>query len=110
MRDVFYRKVEGRTYVAPQFGKEILLKVGADIETKGSVVMSKEAMEELEISENDIVEIYGAWMQKAKAILSQEKDITLIRMDKKIREALPVAIGQTAGVRREHQAKAKTRG
>ncbi len=110
MRDVFYRKVEGMTYVAPQYGKEILLKVGADIETEGSVAMSKEAMEELEISENDIVEIYGAWMQKAKAILSQEKDITLIRMDKKIREALPVAMGQTVGVRKEHQDKAKTRG
>ena len=100
MRDVFYRKVEGRTYVAPQFGKEILLKVGADVETEGSVAVSKEAMEELEILENDIVEIYGAWMQKAKAILSQEKDITLIRMDKKIREALPVAIGQAVGVRK----------
>ena len=110
MRDVFYRKVEGMTYVAPQYGKEILLKVGADIETEGSVAMSKEAMEELEISGNDIVEIYGAWMQKAKATLSQEKDITLIRMDKKIRETLPVAIGQTIGVRKEHQAKAKTRG
>jgi hypothetical protein len=110
MRDVFYRKVEGRTYVAPQYGKEILLKVGADWETKGSVAMSKEAMEELEISENDAVEIYGAWTQKAKAVLSREKDITLIRMDKEIREALPVAIGQTVGVRKEYQAKAKTRG
>ena len=103
MRDVFYRKVEGMTYVAPQYGKEILLKVGADIEADGSVAMSKEAMEELEISENDIVEIYGAWMQKAKAILSKEKDITMIRMDKKIREALPVAIGQTVGVRKKYR-------
>jgi len=102
MRDVFYRKVEGMTYVAPQYGKEILLKVGADIEAEGSIAMSKEAMEELEISENDIVEIYGAWMQKAKAILSKEKDITIIRMDKKIREALPVAIGQTVGVRKKY--------
>lgn len=110
MRDVFYKNVEGRTYVAPQYGKEILLKVGTDIESKGFVAMSKEAMEELEISENDIVEIYGAWMQKAKAIFSQEKDITLVRMDKKIREALPVALGQTVGVRKEYQAKAKTRG
>jgi hypothetical protein len=103
MKDVFYRKVEGRTYAAPQYGKEILLKVGADIEADGSVAMSKEAMEGLEISENDIVEIYGAWMQKAKAILSKEKDITLIRMDKKIREALPVAIGQTVGVRKKYR-------
>lgn len=103
MRDVFYRKVEGRTYAAPQYGKEILLKVGADIEADGSVAMSKEALEELEISENDIVEIYGAWMQKAKAILSKEKDITMIRMDKKIREALPVAIGQTVGVREKYR-------
>lgn len=103
MKDVFYRKVEGRTYVAPQFGKEILLKVGADIETEGCVAMSKEAMEELEISENDSVEIYGAWMQKARATLSQEKDITLIQMDKKIREALPVAIGQTVGVRKKYR-------
>lgn len=103
MRDVFYRKVEGMTYVAPQYGKEILLKVGADIEADGSVAMSKEAMEELEISENDIVEIYGAWMQKGKAILSKEKDITIIRMDKKIREALPVAIGQTVGVRKKYR-------
>lgn len=100
MRDVFYRKVEGMTYVAPQYGKEILLKVGADIEADGSVAMSKEAMEELEISENDIVEIYGAWMQKGKAILSKEKDITIIRMGKKMREALPVAIGQTIGIRK----------
>lgn len=103
MRDVFYRKVEGMTYVAPQYGKEILLKVGPDIEDDGAVAMSKEAMEELEISENDIVEIYGAWMQKAKAILSKEKDITIIRMDKKIREALPVAIGQTVGVRKKYR-------
>ena len=66
MRDVFYRKVEGRTYVAPQFGKEILLKVGADIETEGSVTMSKEAMEELEISENDIVEIYGDGVRRQR--------------------------------------------
>ena len=110
MKDVFYRKVEGRAYAAPQFGKEILLKVGADIETKGSVAMSKEAMEELEITENDVVEIYGAWMQQGKAILSQEKDIALIRMDKKIREALPVAIGQTIGVRKEYQIKGKAKG
>jgi hypothetical protein len=110
MRDVFYKKVEGRTYVAPQYGKEVLLKVGADIETEGSVAMSREAMEELEISENDIVEIYGAWMQRAKAILSKERDITLMRMDKKVREALPVAVGQTIGVRKEHQAKIKTGG
>jgi len=103
MMDVFYRRVEGRTYVAPQFGKEILLKVGNDIETEGSVTMSKEAMEELEISENDVVEIYGAWSQKAKTILSKEKDITMIQMNKKVREALPVAIGQIVGVRKEYR-------
>ncbi len=28
MRDAFYRKVEGRTYAAPQYGKEIILTVG----------------------------------------------------------------------------------
>jgi len=103
MRDVFYKKVEGRTYAAPQYGKEIFLNVGPDIETEGSAAMSKEAMEELKISENDIVEIYGAWMQKAKVILSQEKDINSIRMEKKIREALPVAIGQTIAVRKEYR-------
>ena len=103
MRDVFYRKVEGMTYVAPQYGKEILLKVGPDIEDDGAVAMSKEAMEELETSGNDIVEIYGAWIQKAKAILLEEKDVTMIRMDKKIREALPVAIGQTVGVRKMYR-------
>ena len=73
MRDVFYRKVEGRAYAAPHFGKEILLKVGTDIEADGAVTMSKEAMEEFEISENDIVEIYGAWRQKAKTILPKKK-------------------------------------
>jgi hypothetical protein len=40
-------------------------------------------------------------MQKGKAILSKEEDITLIRTDKKIREALPVAVGQTVGVRKK---------
>ena len=103
MGDVFYRKVEGRTYAAPQYGKEILLQVGDDIEVDGAVAISKDAMEELEISENDIVEIFGAWMQKAKAILLKDQNVTLIRMDKKIREALPVAVGQTVGVRKEYR-------
>jgi len=102
MEEVFYKKVEGRTYAAPQYGREILLKVGQDIEVDGVVAMSEEAMQELEISEKDIVEIYGAWIQKAKVILSNEEDITLIRMDKGIREALPISIGQIVGVRKEY--------
>jgi hypothetical protein len=45
------------------------------------------------------VEICGAWIQRAKTVLSQEKDITVVRIYRKIREALPCAIGQTVGTR-----------
>lgn len=103
MREVFYQKVEGRTYASPQYGKEIRVKVGEDIEQKGAIAMSREAMEELSIQEGDVVEIYGAWIQEAKAAVSDEKDISLVRMDKDIREALPCTIGQFVGVRNQYK-------
>ena len=93
MRDAFYRKVEGRTYAAPQYGKEITLTVGEDIGGNGVAAMTEEAMTELGVSEGETVEIIGAWTQKAKALLLKEGDITTIRMDKKMRTALPVANG-----------------
>lgn len=102
MRECFYRTCEGRTYAAPQYGHEIHLKVGEDLNEKGKVAMSKEAMEELGIQKGDLVEIYGAWIQEARTILSNEKDITIIRMDKTIREALPCDIGQCVGVRSKY--------
>jgi hypothetical protein len=40
-------------------------------------------------------------MQKGKAIPFKEEDITLIRINKRIREALPVAVGQTVGGRKK---------
>ena len=102
MGNVFYREVEGRTYVAPQYGKEITVKVGEDIQEEGAAAISKEAMEELDIKEGDLIEIYGAWMQEAKAILSNQKDITIIQMNKRMREVLPVDIGQNVGVRKKY--------
>lgn len=102
MACVFYKKVEGRTYAAPQYGKEITLKVGKDIEERGAVAISKEAMAELGILEGEVVEIIGAWTQKAKVIPSTEQDMTIIRMDKEIRGALPVDIGQEVGIRKEY--------
>ncbi len=63
MRDAFYRKVEGRTYAAPQYGGEITLTVGDDIEGSGVAAMTGEAMAELGISEGETVEIIGAWTQ-----------------------------------------------
>ena len=102
MSDAFYKKVEGRIYAAPQYGEEITLTVGADIEENGVAAISKEAMAELGISEGETIEIIGAWTQKAKTILLGEGDITTIRMDKRTRTALPVAIGQEVGVRKEY--------
>jgi len=100
MRDAFYRKVEGRTYAAPQYGKEITLTVGEDIEGNGVAAITEEAMTELGISEGETVEIIGAWTQKAEAVLLKEGDITIIRMDEKTRTALPVDAGQEVGVRK----------
>jgi len=103
MRDAFYRKVEGRTYAAPQYGKEITLTVGDDIEGKGVAAMTGEAMAELGVSEGETVEIIGAWTPKAKAVLlSGGGDITALRMDKKTRTALPMDVGQEVGVRKEY--------
>ena len=102
MRHEFYKKVEGRTYAAPQYGKEIILKVGKDTGENGVAAISKEAMVELGVSEGGIIEIIGAWTQKAKVVLLKEGDITTIRMDKRIRTALPVDTGQEVGVRREY--------
>ncbi len=102
MRDAFYKKIEGRTYAAPQYGKEITLTVGEDIEGNGVAAITEEAMTELGVSEGETVEIIGAWTQKAKVILLKEGDITIIRMDEKIRIALPVDIGQEVGVRKEY--------
>ena len=103
MRDAFYKKVEGRTYAAPQYGKEITLKVGDDIEGSGVAAMSGEAMAELGVSEGETVEIIGAWTHKATAVLLRGGgDITVIRMDRKTRIALPVDTGQEVGVRKEY--------
>ena len=66
--------------------------------------MSREAMQELGIQEGDIVEIYGAWMQEAKAVLSEEKDMTLVRISQQVREALPCSVGQYVGIRRKYEA------
>ena len=102
MRHEFYKKVEDKTYAAPQYGKEIILKVREDIGGNGIAAISKEAMVELGVSEGEIIEIIGAWTQKAKVVLLKEGDITAIRMDRRIRTALPVDTGQEVGVRREY--------
>ena len=68
----------------------------------GGAAMSKEAMVELGVSEGEIIEIIGAWTQKAKVVLLKEGDVTTIRMDRRIRTALPVDIGQEVGVRKEY--------
>ena len=102
MRDAFYKKVEGRTYTAPQYGNEIIITVGEDIEENGVAAISKEAMVELGVSEGEIIEIIGAWTKKAKVVLLKGGGITTIRMDKRIRTALPVDMGQEAGVRKEY--------
>ena len=102
MRHEFYKKVEDRTYAAPQYGEEIILKVREDIVGNGTAAISKEAMVELGVSEGEIIEIIGAWTQKAKVVLLKEGDITTIRMGKRMRTALPVDTGQEVGVRREY--------
>ena len=104
MHEVFYKTVEGRTYAAPQYGKEIALTVGDDIEGNGVAAMSGEAMAELGVSEGETVEIIGAWTQRATAVLlSGGGDITVIHMDRKTRIALPVDTGQEVGVRKEYR-------
>ena len=104
MREVFYKKVEGRTYAAPQYGTEITLTVGEDMEGNGVAAMSREAMAELGVSEGETIEIIGAWTQKATAILLRGGgDITVIRMDRKTRTALPVDTGQEVGARKEYR-------
>ncbi len=104
MDGIFYRKVEGATYAAPKYGREITLKVGRDIEGEGIAAMSGEAMAELGISGGDTVDIIGAWTQKATAVLLEEAgDITILRMDGKTRSALPVDVGHEVGVRREYR-------
>ncbi len=103
MRDAFYKKIEGRTYAAPQYGKEITLTVGEDIEGNGVAAMTEEAMTELGVSEGETIEIIGAWTRKAKAVLLKGRgDITTLRVDEKTRTALPVDIGQEVGVRKEY--------
>ena len=103
MRDVFYKKVDGRTYAAPQYGKEITLTVGDDIAGSGVAAMSGEAMAELGVLKGETVEIIGAWTQKAKAVLlSGGEDIITLRMDNQTRTALPVDVGQEVGVRKEY--------
>ena len=102
MSSVFNDEVEGRTYAAPQYGPEITLKVAPDIDGNGTAAISREAMAELGISEGETIEIIGAWTQKAKAVLLSEGDITAIRLDTKTRTAVPVEIGQRAGVRKEY--------
>ena len=108
MRKEFYQEVEGRTYAAPQYGHEIRVKVGEDLQeqkTVKTVALSKEAMVELGIQEGDMVEVYGAWIQGAKVVLSKDKDITLARLSKDVREALPCAVGQFVGIRKKHEAR-----
>ena len=104
MREEFYLKAEGKTYAAPQYGYEIRVKVGEDLEGENAVAMNGEAMEELGIQEGDIVEVYGAWIQEAKAVLSKEKDMTLVRLSKAVREKLPCSIGQHVGIRKKYEA------
>jgi len=104
MRKEFYQEVEGRTYAAPQYGHEIRVKVGEDLQEQKTVALGKEAMEELGIQEGDMVEVYGAWIQEAEVVLSKDKDITVVRLSKDVREALPCAVGQFVGIRKKHEA------
>lgn len=105
MRKEFYQEVEGRTYAAPQYGHEIRVKVGKDLQEQKTVALSKEAMEELGIpQEGDMVEVYGAWIQEAEVVLSKDRDITLVQLSKDVREALPCAVGQFVGIRKKHEA------
>lgn len=105
MRKEFYQEVEGRTYAAPQYGHEIRVKVGEDLQEQKTVALSKEAMEELGIlREGDMVEVYGAWIREAEVVLSKDRDITVVRLSKDVREALPCAVGQFVGIRKKHEA------
>lgn len=81
---------------APVIETDVLIVGG------GGAAITEEAMTELGVLEGETVEITGAWTQKAKVILLKEGGITIIRMDKKIRTALPVDIGQEVGVRKEY--------
>jgi hypothetical protein len=101
MRKEFYCEVEGQTYAAPQYGKEIILKLGTDLDKPDTIAMTKEAMDELGIKEGEKVEIFGAWTQEATATLYQNDDVRIARMDKTTREALPCKIGQGIGVRKK---------
>ena len=103
MRKEFYQEVEGRTYAAPQYGHEIRVKVAEDLKERKTVALSKEAMVELGVQEGDRVEVYGAWIQEAKVVLSNDKDITLARLSKDVRQALPCAVGQFVGIRKKHE-------
>ena len=105
MKKEFYKEVEGRTYAAPQYGHEIRVKVGEDLQEQKTVALSKEAMVELGIQEGDMVEVYGAWIQEAEVVLSKDKDITLARLSKDVREGLPCAVGQFVGIRKKHEAR-----
>ena len=102
MRDVFYKNLEEQTYAAPQYGKEITLKIGEDIERNGVAAISEEAMVELEVSEGETIEIVGAWTQKAKVTMLTGGEMIAIRIAERTRKALPVAIGQEVGVRKEY--------
>jgi hypothetical protein len=101
MRKEFYRDAEGRTYAAPQYGKEITVKVGNDLDKPGTIALTQEAMDELGVKEGDIVELYGAWMQEVTAVPYQNEEISVARLDKASREALPCAIGQDLGIRKK---------
>lgn len=102
MSDAFFKKVEGRTYAAPQYGKEITLKVTEDTERDAIAAISKEAMAELGVSEGDTIEIIGAWTQKVTVTTLREGEIDTIRLSESIRKALPISVGQEVGVRKEY--------
>jgi hypothetical protein len=104
MRKEFYQEVKGRTYAAPQYGHEIRVKVAEDLKEPKTVALSKEAMVELGVQEGDRVEVYGAWIQEAVVVLSKDKDITLARLSKDVRQALPCAVGHFVGIRKKHEA------
>lgn len=103
MTDAFDREVPGRTYAAPQYGREITLTVGADIQGEGVAAMSRAALAALEVSEGEMVEVIGAWTQKARAAcLDDAEGITTLRLDAKTRLALPVKVGHDVGVRKRY--------
>jgi len=93
MNKSFYKKVEGRTYAAPQYGKGIILCVGNDIDCTGGAEISKEAMAELEVEKGAAIEIIGAWTQTVRLLILDSKAVNTICLNKETRLALPVAIG-----------------